>query len=190
MIPIRYNLRSLVVRRATSLATLFGIALVVFVLAAALMLTAGIDRTLALSGSPDHSIIIRKGSDSELASSIETNTVGMILAGPGVKKNSAGKPIGSGEIVTVILGDKIGTDGGVSNVLVRGVADNVMELRPEARIIAGRAAQPGSDEVIVGRQIRGRFKGMDIGEKFELKKNRPLTVVGVFAASGSSFESE
>ena len=35
MIPLRYNVRSLLVRRATSVATLFGVALVVFVLAAA-----------------------------------------------------------------------------------------------------------------------------------------------------------
>jgi putative ABC transport system permease protein len=190
MIPLRYNMRSLVVRRATTLATLVGVALVVFVLAAAIMLTAGIDRTLGLSGSPDHAIILRQGSDAELTSAIETSTVSMILAGPGVKKNSAGKPVGSGEIVTVILGDKVGSDGSVSNVLVRGVADNVMELRPEARIVEGRAARPGSDEVVVGKKIQGRFKGMDIGEHFELKKNRPVTVVGVFEAGGSSFESE
>ena len=190
MIPLRYNMRSLVVRRATSVATLVGVALVVFVMAAAIMLAAGIDRTLGLSGSPDHAIILRQGSDAELTSAIETSTVSMILAGPGVKKNSAGKPIGSGEIVTVILGDKVGTEGSVSNVLVRGVADNVMELRPEARIVEGRAARPGSDEVVVGKKIRGRFKGIDIGEHFELKKNRPVTVVGVFEAAGSSFESE
>jgi putative ABC transport system permease protein len=190
MIPLRYNLRSLVVRRTTSLATVVGIAMVVFMLAAALMLTAGIDKTLKLSGSPDHVVVIRKGADSEMASSIETNTLGMILAAPGVKRDSAGKPIGAGEIVMVILGDKVGTDGGVSNVLVRGVTDNVMTIRPETRIVEGRPARPGSDEVVVGKQIQGRFKGMDIGQSFELKKNRKVNVVGIFEAGGSSFESE
>jgi len=190
MIPLRYNVRSLLVRRTTSLATLIGVALVVFVLATALMLTAGIDKTLAASGSSDHVVVLRKGSDAEMASSIETSALSMVLAGPGVKKDSAGKPIGSGEIVTVILGDKADGSGGVSNVLVRGVADNVMELRPEAHVIEGRPARPGSDEVIIGRAIRGRFKGMDLGQHFDLKKNRPLTVVGVFEDGGSSFESE
>lgn len=190
MIPLRYNVRSLLVRRTTSLATLVGIALVVFVLASALMLTAGIEKALSSSGTVGHAIILRKGSDAEMASSIETSTVGMILAAPGVKRDSSGKPIGSGEIVTVILGDKVGEPGSVSNVLVRGVADNVMALRPDARIIDGRPAKPGSDEVIIGRAIRGRFVGMDLGGHFDLKKNRPLTVVGVFEAGGSSFESE
>jgi putative ABC transport system permease protein len=190
MIPLRYNVRSLLVRRATTLATLIGVALVVFVLAAAMMLSAGIKQTLSLSGSPDRAIVLRKGSDAEIASSIETNTIGMILAAPGVKKDSAGKPIGSGEIVTVILGEKSDAEGELSNVLVRGVADNVMALRPNASIVEGRAAKPGSDEVVVGRAIRGRFKGMDVGQQFELKKNRPVQVVGVFEDDGSSFESE
>jgi putative ABC transport system permease protein len=70
------------------------------------------------------------------------------------------------------------------------VADNVMALRPVTRVIEGRPARPGSDEVIVGKAIRGRFVGMDMGGHFDLKKNRPLTVVGVFEAGGSSFESE
>jgi len=190
MIPLRYNVRSLLVRRATSVATLFGVALVVFVLAAAMMLTNGIDKTLTLSGSPDHAIIIRKGADSEMPSTIETSALAMVLSAPGVKKNTQGKPIGAGEIVTVILGDKVGSEGSVSNVLVRGVADNVFEIRPNVTIVAGRKARPGSDEVIIGDQIRGRFVGMDLDQSFELKKNRPVKVVGVFADSGSSFESE
>ena len=48
MIPLRYNVRSLVVRRATTFATAFGIALVVFVLASSLMLSAGIKKRLEL----------------------------------------------------------------------------------------------------------------------------------------------
>jgi putative ABC transport system permease protein len=190
MIPLRYNVRSLIVRRTTSLATLIGIGLVVFVLAAAMMLTAGIERTLTASGAADHAIVIRKGSDAEMASSIELSTVGLILDAPGVKKDASGKPIGSGEIVTVIALDKAGLEGQVSNVMVRGVGDNVMALRPGAKIVAGKPATPGSDEVIIGQRIWRRFAGMDIGQKFDLKKNRPLTVVGVFSDDGSSFESE
>jgi len=50
----------------------------------------------------------------------------------------------------------------------------------------GRAPRPGSDEVLVGERIRGRFKGTQLGERFDLRKNRPVTVVGVFEAGGSS----
>ena len=43
MIPVRYNVRSLTVRRATTFATALGVGLVVFVLASALMLAAGVE---------------------------------------------------------------------------------------------------------------------------------------------------
>src|SRR5262249_54251472 len=49
---------------------------------------------------------------------------------------------------------------------------------------------PGADEVLVGKRIRGRFKNLDLGTSFEIKKNRMVKVVGVMEAEGSSFESE
>jgi putative ABC transport system permease protein len=95
-----------------------------------------------------------------------------------------------GEIVVVVTAEKKGTDGGVANVQIRGVPANVMKFRPEVRIIEGRPARPGTDEAIVGKQIRGRFAGVDLGSSFDLKKNRPVKVVGVFSADGSAHESE
>jgi putative ABC transport system permease protein len=188
MIPIRYNLRSLAVRKATTVATGLGIALVVFVLAAALMLSAGITRTLATSGSEDVAIVLRKGSDNELGSNIDDAQVGLIKSMPGVKMAS-NVPLGIGEVIVVGAMEKLGAVG-VTNVQIRGVTDTVMAFRPSTRIVAGRAAKPGSDEVVIGQRIRGRFKGTDLDQSFEIKKNRPVKVVGVFEDGGSSYESE
>ncbi|MFO0580555.1 MAG: ABC transporter permease [Polyangia bacterium] len=190
MIPISYNIRSLAVRKATTLATALGIALVVFVLSSAMMLSQGISETLGQAGRPDNAIVLRKGSDAELSSSIEEPTVGLILAAPGVKRDPSGAPLGVGEVAVVITLDKVGTEGGVSNVQVRGVPDQVFKLRPEVQITEGRPARPGTDEVIIGRRIVGRFQGMELGRSFELRKNRPVQVVGVFSANGSAYESE
>jgi putative ABC transport system permease protein len=190
MIPISYNVRSLAVRRTTTVATAFGIALVVFVLASSLMLGTGIEKTMGRSGRPDNGFVLRKGSDAELASSIENRYVSLILAAPGVARDNTGAPLGSGEVTIVITLEKTGTDNQVSNVQVRGVTDMALKLRPEVRIIEGRPAKPGTDEVIIGRAIRGRFTGVELGSSFDLKKNRPVTVVGVFDSGGSSFESE
>lgn len=189
MVPISYNLRSLAVRKTTTLATAGGIALVVFVLAAVLMLSAGVKRTLSVSGAPDVALVLRKGSDAELSSGIEIPNVGLILAGKEVARRSDGTPDGVGEIVVVITVDKLGTEG-VSNVQIRGTTEDVYTFRPEAKIIEGRKARPGADEVVIGRAIRGRFKGVDLGQSFELRKNRNVKVVGVFEANGSSYESE
>ena len=154
------------------------------------MLSAGIRKTMSSSGKPTNALVLRRGSDTELASGIETKLVNLVLNAPGTKRDASGQPAGVGELVVVITLEKLGTEGQVSNVQVRGVPDNVLAVRPEVRIVEGRPARPGTDEVIVGKGVRGRFQGADLGGQFELKKNRPATVVGVFEAGGSSFESE
>lgn len=190
LIPLSYNLRSLFVRKTTTIATALGIALVVFVLSSALMLGEGIRNTLVSNGSFTRAIVLRKGADTEMASGIESSTVGLIMAAPGIKRDGEGQPLGIADVVVVATLDKVGSEGQVSNVLVRGVQPLVMKVRSEARIIEGRPAQTGTDEVIIGRGIRGNFKGLDLGQSFELKKNRPVKVVGIFESGGSSFESE
>jgi putative ABC transport system permease protein len=189
MIPISYNLRNLAVRKATTVATASGLALVVFVFASVLMLSNGLERTLGRSAAPDVAIVLRKGADAELSSSIDEPNVGIVLNAPEVAKGKDGLPLGVGEVVVVIILEKLGTEG-LSNVQIRGVPDNVMAFRPDVKIVAGRPAQPGSDEVIVGKAIRGRFKNVEMGQSFELRKNRPVKVVGIFEDGGSSFESE
>jgi putative ABC transport system permease protein len=189
MIPLSYNFRSMMVRRTTTLASVLGIALVVFVLAAALMLSNGIKETLGKSGQSDVAIVMRKGSDAELGSSIETPTLAVILSSPGVRKDEKGAALGLGEVLVILTLDKVGVDG-VSNAQLRGVPENVTQFRKTMRIVEGRAAKPGTDEVIIGQSIRGRFKGLELGQTFELRKNRPVHVVGVFSHEGSSHESE
>lgn len=190
MIPIAYNLGSLNSRRTTMATAVIGIALVVFVLAAALMLSSGIKRTLGKTGRPDVAIVLRKGSDAELASNFDLTTVNIVLDGPEVRRSSDGKALGVGEVVVVAAMEKVGTKMGIANVNIRGVPDNVLAFRPTVKIVEGRAAKPGTDEAVVGSKIRGRFVGLDLGKKVELKKNRPVEIVGVFDDEGSSFESE
>lgn len=189
MVPFSYNVRSLFVRKATTVATAMGIGLVVFVMASSCMLSAGIRKTMSASGSDDRAIVLRVGSDVELTSSITQQDAKLILDRPGVKKDASG-PMGVAELLVVIALDRLGgEDGEISNVQVRGVPANAAAFR-DLTIVEGRHAKPGTDEVIVGERIVGRLRGVRLGETFELKKNRPVTVVGVFAAGGNSFDSE
>ena len=191
MVPISYNFRSLLVRKATTFATALGIGLVVFVLASALMLGAGIEKTMVGAGREDNAVVLRKGADNEMSSSIETKAFGIIAAAPGVKRSNTGTALASPEVVVVIAQDKLGgTAGQISNILVRGVPEIALQVRPEIRVIDGHPPRPGTDEVMIGKGIRGNFRGMELGQSFDLKKNRPVKVVGVFEAGGSSFESE
>ncbi len=179
-----------IVRKTTTVAAAFGLALVVFVFASASaqMLGNGIKKTLGRSASPENAIVLRKGSSSEMESGIEEQQVNLVLA-QAQQVGASKEPPGVGEVLVVILLDKLGISG-VSNVTVRGVTERAFDFRRTVKITEGRAAKPGADEVVVGAGITSRFKGLGIGQSFELKKNRLVKVVGVFADDGSSFESE
>lgn len=190
MIPVSYNVRSLLNRKTTTIATALGIGLVVFVLGAVMMLGHGLQETLTASGRPDNGFVLRKGSDGELSSTIDSQSVGLILSAPGVKKDEKGRPVGVGEVVVVILLERPGGEGKLANVTVRGTSEGSMAVRPGLRVVDGRPPQPGTDEVMVGKALLGRFDGLELGSSFDLKKNRPVKVVGVFEAGGSAYESE
>ncbi len=189
MVPVSYSVRNLMVRRTTTAATALGIGLVVFVFASVLMLGAGLQRAMGRSGSADVAIVLRAGSDAESSSGIELPAAGLVTASPEVRVRPDGRSDAVGEVVGVLALDRAGGEG-MSNVQVRGVPDDVYRFRPSVHVVAGRAAAPGSDEVVVGAAIRGRFLGVDLGQSFEIKKNRRVRVVGVIEDRGSSFESE
>lgn len=189
IVPLRYNLRSLFVRKLTTAATAFGIALVVFVLAAALMLSEGVKRTLGSAGRSDVAIVLRKGSDAELGSGVDDPQVGVVMSFAGVKRSPKGEPLGAAETVVITSLEKYGAEG-FANVQVRGVSAGSYDLRPGINVVEGRRPNPGADEVMVGARIAGRMKGLGLGQSFDIKKNRPVKVVGVFEDGGSSHESE
>jgi putative ABC transport system permease protein len=49
--------------------------------------------------------------------------------------------------------------------------------------------QPGLEEVMVGRRIKERLRGLELGDTIKYRRFR-LQVVGVFASEGAAFESE
>ena len=187
MVPIRYNVRSLLVRKVTTLATAGGIALVVFVFAAGQMLGEGASNAMVSSGRSDNVIVMRKGSDNELSSGI-SNDYKKLGDRPQVAPVAGVGAIG--EIVIVITAELADDPSSTSNVLVRGMPAEGIAFRPEVKIVSGRAPKPGTEEVIVGKAISGRFKGVGLNQSFDLRRNRPLHVVGEFTAGGSSYESE
>jgi putative ABC transport system permease protein len=189
MIPISYNLRSLMVRRVTTAATALGIGLVVFVFAAMLMLLNSVDSILGASGDPGVAVVISKGSDAELSSTVENDRAGLILEKPEVARDGQGKPLGVAELVVVLTMEKVGAEG-VANVTMRGVPENAATFHARIKIVSGRVPKPGTDEVMVGEKIAGRFKGLALGQTFDLRKNRPANVVGIFSAGGAVYESE
>ena len=187
-IPLKYILRSSSSRKLTTLITVLGIALVVFVFTAVLMMANGVQQTLKSTGSDDNVILARKAAASEIMSIIDREAAGIVTNMPQVARAADGSPLSSKEVVVIINLGKIGSDG-ISNVTVRGVEEAAFQLRPQVRIIEGRMFKWGAREIIVGAGITKRFVGAQIGQQIKFGGDL-WTVVGLFDSDGSGFDSE
>jgi len=187
-IPLKYIVRSSISRRLTTVITMLGIALVVFVFSAVLMMANGVQKTLRSTGSDDNMIVLRKAAMSEIMSILDREAAGIVINLPQVARDAEGKPMSSKEVVAIINLSKLGADG-ISNVTVRGVEEAAFQLRPQVRVVQGRMFKWGAREVIAGAGITNRFVGAQIGEKVKFGGD-VWTVVGIFDSEGSGFDSE
>jgi putative ABC transport system permease protein len=189
-IPFSYSSRSLWARRATTAATASGIALVVFVLSASQMLSSGMRSTLLRAGRDDKALVMQHDAYAEVDSRIRQGVLTAATGAPGVRHAASGEPLVTAESLVQLFVPRIDEPSRIASVQVRGVSDNVFSLRPEVRVVRGRAAQLGSDEAIIGSGIDRTYQGLTVGGHFNLKKDRDIQIVGVFAAAGSAYESE
>ena len=187
MIPLFYNRRSLWGRKVTTVASVLGIALVVFVWTTVDMLTHGIESTLAATGSANNSITLRRGAQAELESILTRETKETLAVSPEIENDAQG-PLFSPEMVVVIVADRRDGAGG-SNVTVRGVGPRAMAVHSQVHLREGRMFEHGKGEVIVGKKLAARFSGTAFGETLKLGKDH-FKVVGVTDAGGSAYESE
>src|SRR5690349_2711215 len=127
-IPINYNLRNLVVRKTTTVMTALGIALTVAVMIADLALVEGLSLAFKTTGHPLQALVLRKGANSELGSTVSRQALQVLKAKPGLAKNAAGEPLLSPEIVSVINLPSVDSPNGM-NVTLRGLAQIGIEMR-------------------------------------------------------------
>ena len=186
-LPLKYNLRNLVVRKGSTLATAFTIGLTVAVFLLVMALARGIDMTLSSSGEPLNVIVVREGSNAELNSSVSREQYNDLMYLDGVVREGE-QPMATAECITLIYKPRKGMSQG-SNVQVRGVGPMSFKLHPGFQIAAGRTFQPGQTEAVVSKRITERFQGLDIGDRFRIQTT-DYTVVGVFESGGKAFESE
>ncbi|MCC7082266.1 MAG: ABC transporter permease [Burkholderiales bacterium] len=187
-IPFSYVARNLWARRLTTALTAGGLALVVFVFATVLMLDAGLKRTLVTTGEYDNVVVIRKGSETEIQSAITRPQAAVIETNPAVALGRDGEPLASKETVVLISLLRRG-DSRPSNVVIRGTSAAGLALRPQVRVREGRIFRPGSSEIVVGSSIAARFDSAALGSRMTFAQ-REWTVVGIFDAGGSGFDSE
>lgn len=187
-IPLYYSARNLTTRRLTTVLTTAGMALVVFVFAAVLMLAEGLRKTLVDTGSYDNVVVIRKASASEVQSGVERIQASIVESQPEVALGSEGRPMLAKEVVVLISLMKRASNK-PANVVIRGISDMSLQLRPQVKLSEGRMPKHGSFEIMAGRSIAKRFKGGGIGETLRFGM-RDWTIVGIFEAGNSGFSSE
>ena len=158
------NLKSLPKRFWLSLSTVIAVALVVVVLLAFLAMQNGFQQTLASAGAKDVAVILRAGSQSEVASVISQDQVRLIDEAPGIAKGSDGKPLVSAELYLVVDGIKHSSQT-KANLPLRGIGQEGAAVRKGITIIAGRMFAPGSNEIVVGKALLKEFDGLELGQR-------------------------
>ncbi|MEW5993009.1 MAG: ABC transporter permease [Candidatus Zixiibacteriota bacterium] len=185
---LAYSFRNIFTRKLTSILTIVGIALVVFVFAAIFMLANGLYQTLVDTGYDENVIVIRKASQTEVQSIIYRDMANVIKADQAIQRIDDGACLFTNAILVLITQPKRGSEE-TSNVPVRGVAEKSISLRPDFKLIEGRMWRPGTSEIIAGAKAAKGFQGCGLGETVRFGM-RDWTVVGVFELDNSGFESE
>ncbi|MBF0466077.1 MAG: ABC transporter permease [Nitrospirae bacterium] len=185
---MQYSLRNLFRRRLTTTLTALGMALVVFVFAAVLMLSNGFVRTLVTTGSYYNAIVLRKSAGVEIQSQITHEDADIIESHSDAQTDVDGRRLSAREIVILIsLSKKI--TGKPANVVIRGVTDKSYRLRPVVKLSEGRFPRAGSTEIVIGKSIAKGFQGTEIGQRLRFAM-QDWVVVGIFDAGNRGFNSE
>src|SRR5215475_4564987 len=158
-LPISYNIRNLIERKTTTLLTALGIALPVAILLVVLALVTGLRAAFQASGSPQHVLVLRKGTSAELNSSVSPQQYQDIKFKRGIALLENGEPAASLELVQVVNLPSVDAPDGM-NVTVRGLTPAGFEMRHHVQLSAGRMFTPGQREMVVGKAIAKRYPGL------------------------------
>jgi putative ABC transport system permease protein len=186
-IPLSYNLNSLRARWTSSVVAVLGITGTVGVFLAMLAMAKGFKTTLVSSGSTQNAIVLRGGATSEMESGISLDQERVIEDAPAIARDASG-PLVSPEVV-VIANFPLKSTGTPANVQVRGLTSKVLQVRENVKIKSGRFFQPGLNELVVGSNAAHSYSGFDLGSTVKFGGGQ-WTVVGIFDAGGSAFDSE
>jgi ABC-type antimicrobial peptide transport system permease subunit len=187
VLPLRYPLGNLGARRLRTGLTVGVIALVVLATTLFAGLVSSLKRTLVTTGSERNLVVMRKGATNDGSSSVTLDAFQNVRFFEGIARDASGNPLVSPELVVQPF--FLRANGGRENVLVRGVEPVALAVHDEVRIVEGRMFQPSTGEVIIGRNVEGRYLGAELGSPLEFGRNT-WQVVGIFESGGSSTESE
>jgi len=183
LVPLSYNLRSLLVRWSATLLTVFGIGATVAVLAGVLALQQGFATLFTESGRDDVIVFLRQGATNEGDSVFSLERAQILLKSlPEAAEGEDGAPLIAAEMYLAVRRRKV--DGGETNVPIRGVSPRSFDIYGDGvRLVEGRRMAQGADEVLVGKKLVERVANCRVGQTLTLNTT-PFLVVGVFDSDG------
>jgi len=174
---------------------LFSIAIVtvaagvaVGLLLATFAIAVGFTRTASQVANPDRRMVIAPSAASEGESVLPRDVVNSVLSRLSVQKTAAGDLIASPELIAFATLEDARTGNNVF-ATVRGVGPQFASVRPELKIIEGRAPQPGKRELMAGRGIASHVGGLKVGADIDMPTGQ-WRIVGLFSSAGDPHESE
>ena len=186
-IPLFYNIRNLKTRIGATLLTTMGIAITVGVVVLLSGLLTGLRHAFVANGDPLNLLLLRRGLNTEYASSVTTQQFQTVKGFSGVMQTADQQPMASIEAVMgLVLPRRRGA--GDANVTLRGVSAAGIALRPKIRIVEGRWFNAGQREVVAGKSAQRRFD-VTVGTRIVIGRGE-WTVVGVFDNGDTAQESE
>ncbi|MBL8751175.1 MAG: ABC transporter permease [Planctomycetes bacterium] len=184
LVPLQYNVRSLLVRKGNTWLTVFSIAATVAVLAGILSLQQGFSSMLQDRGRDDLVVLLRTGANAEGESAFDRDRCEIALKEiPEFATDASGAPLASAELYLAALLPRL--DGSKTNVPLRGVQPATFKIHgDQLRVVEGKPFEPGSDEVIIGRAIAARLANARVGDVLQINVT-PFRVAGIFESRGS-----
>lgn len=210
LLPISYAARNLGRSPSRLILSIGGAALVAILSMAGAGFAVGMASALRASGHERNVVLLGAGSEESVErSEISQSSAGVVAASIKGIATFDGRPLASPEINVALLvmlrsGDGVirpSTDAADHIGLVRGITPSAFIVHPQARLVAGRAPQPGANEVALGTSA-ARAAGIDPktlasmltdsgkGGPEVIVDTRPFRVVGLIHAPGTVMDGE
>lgn len=209
LLPISYAARNLGRSPSRLILSVGGAALVAILSMAGAGFAIGMSSALRASGQERNVVLLGAGSEESVErSEISQSTAGVVAASLNGIATFDGRPLASPEI-NVALSVMLRSNESVAPVtdsaeyigLVRGITPSAFIVHPQARLVAGRAPQPGANEVALGASA-ARSAGINPDALTTMLTNtgsggpevivdtRPFRVVGLIRAPGTVIDGE
>jgi putative ABC transport system permease protein len=178
-------IRSIPDRLGTSAVIVISIAAVMGVLVAMLALSEGLENFVQAGVTADSVVVLSRGAQSALDSSLPKTMLASIADKPGIKRDADGKPEVTATVFLFI--NAVNVENQRGTVSLFSVTPEWVTINPELHIIEGRYFRPGLHELIVSDLVRQRFRHFNVGDEVRVR-GTPWRIVGAYHSTATALE--